>query len=135
MVGSKYDRADEQAAVITPPREGSVIIRDIILTVDIVLIPTAWKNKWVNLIAMGNDAYFVTGKDTSFGVLALTQTSVDPSTKAPTMDIARPFPMPQGAIVPYYFDDVEDAYIAVSNPSLAGGKWYGAPASPTTGMT
>jgi hypothetical protein len=132
--GNRYGKADEQSMVITPPREDTIIVRDIILTLDIIRVPASWLNKYVNLIALGNDAYFLTGPDISFNALTLTQSAVDPSTKVVTLG-GKPFPMPQAAIVPYYFDADADAFMGVFNPVGAGGKWFGAPSSPNSGMT
>lgn len=132
--GNKYDRADNQAMVITPPRKGQTVVRAITATVDVIKVPDSWLGKWVNLIAMGNDAYFQTGPDANFGALALTASAVDATSKVVTVSSNTPFPMPQGSSVPYYFDPKDDAYMAVFN-TIAGGNWFGAPSSPTAGGT
>jgi hypothetical protein len=132
---TKYGKADNQALVILCPRRGRPLMRSILSTIDIVRIPASWENRWVNLIALGNDAYFYTHSAATGLVMNIsTDTAVDPTSKIATLTDVTPFPMPNGAIVPYYFDATDDLFIAVMGAST-GGKWFGSPSSPTTGGT
>lgn len=127
--GSKYTKADDQAKVITPPR--SSIVRDISTTVDIIQIPAAWTNKWLTLTAIDNNAYFLTGKTSSF-VATLSLVATPAPAGVPTLQTNTPAPMPNGVPIQFYFDATDDAFIAVVG-KVGAGQWFLTPSSPSSG--
>jgi hypothetical protein len=129
-----YSRVDEQAVVLLPPRRGTIVQGSILTTPGIIIrIPNVWMNKYVNLCAMGGDGYFLTAPaKEQLGAVSFADSVVDVDTKSVVINSQTIFPLPQGAVISFYFDDREDLYLQVVGMTAVG-KWYGAPSSPTPG--